>query len=285
MTWGWTLSGDSTQEYLSGLALRLERVIADGQLRHVSRVVVVRETGSTQDLAARFGAGAVVIAGHQTSGRGRLGRGWEDADSKGVALTLAAPADAFEPDLLSMAAGVAAARTVEAALRHAADGLPGLRNWEEGGIGLRWPNDVVERVSATSGRSGRKCAGVLVERREGLALIGIGLNVSQREADWGEALRTRAVSVRQLGSAWEREDVAARLVVELDGVLRLDRGVLSSAWRARDVLVGSRRSFVCDNQTHTGIVEDIDPAHHILLRGDDGKGISLPALTTSMVHE
>lgn len=103
--------------------------------------------------------GAVAVAEHQTAGRGRSGRTWEDAPSRAILVTvlLRPPTGRVLPEL-SLVAGLACAEAVEAAT-----GLDAL---------VKWPNDVVV--------ADRKVAGLLLELDGGAVLCGIGINVAQR---------------------------------------------------------------------------------------------------------
>ena len=92
--------------------------------------------------------GSVVVADHQTAGRGRQGREWAAPAGTALLVTFVlAPTPA-----LVFAAGVAAA---EACGR---------------GVRLKWPNDLI--------LADRKLGGVLAELRQGRALVGIGINLS-----------------------------------------------------------------------------------------------------------
>ena len=53
-------------------------------------------------------------------------------------------------------------------------------------------------------------AGVLVEQADGLAVIGIGINVSQR--DWPGAMADTAISLAQAGLQISRLDVLERVL-------------------------------------------------------------------------
>jgi BirA family biotin operon repressor/biotin-[acetyl-CoA-carboxylase] ligase len=134
------------------------------------RVEVVDEAGSTNAVVAdraRAGEpdGLVVVAEHQTAGRGRLDRTWEaPARSSLTFSVLLRPsvAGARWP-WLPLLAGHA----VATALR--ADGFD---------AAVKWPNDVL----LGTGPDERKVAGILVERVETdagpAAVVGVGLNVS-----------------------------------------------------------------------------------------------------------
>jgi BirA family biotin operon repressor/biotin-[acetyl-CoA-carboxylase] ligase len=112
---------------------------------------------------ARSGAaeGTVVVAEHQTAGRGRLDRTWEarPGSSLTFSLVLRPTVPAGDWPWLPLLTG----HVVAGALR------------EQGyAAGVKWPNDVLI--------DDRKVAGILVERVETptgpAAVVGIGLNVS-----------------------------------------------------------------------------------------------------------
>lgn len=128
-------------------------------------LVLVAETGSTnadvrtaaQD--GRAGPGYVVVAEHQTAGRGRLDRTWSAAPGEALTFSVLVRPERVPADRwawLPLLAGVAVA-----------DAVHGLR--------LKWPNDVWDA-------DGGKVAGILVERIDApsgpMAVIGIGLNVT-----------------------------------------------------------------------------------------------------------
>jgi BirA family biotin operon repressor/biotin-[acetyl-CoA-carboxylase] ligase len=132
-------------------------------------------------LAARGAAeGLIAVADAQEAGRGRLGRRWESPPRLGLYCSLLThPAlEGERLPLLALAAGMAAARAV----RRCA-GAP---------VVLQWPNDLMIRQ--------RKVGGVLLEAWTAggrpRAVVGWGLNLSQRPADFSPALRRRATSLR-----------------------------------------------------------------------------------------
>lgn len=113
-----------------------------------SRVVRVNTATSTQDLARELGVGSVVVAEHQTAGRGRLDRAWEAPPGTALLVSFV-----LRPDpLLSLAAGVAAATACGPEVR------------------LKWPNDLLI--------DGRKLGGILVETTSDKAICGIGINLT-----------------------------------------------------------------------------------------------------------
>ncbi len=143
--------------------------------------------GSTNDEAfrrAREGApeGLVVVAGHQTAGKGRLGRSWFDDAGRSlmfsVLLRPELPLRFFPLLALALASAVADAGAEIV-------GEP---------LTIKWPNDVLHR--------GRKLCGVLAESRAltpgapPALILGAGVNVNLLPEDFPDELRERATSLR-----------------------------------------------------------------------------------------
>src|SRR3954468_2469752 len=136
-------------------------------------VEVLEESPSTNaELArrAREGApeGLVVVAEHQSAGRGRLDRVWVTPPRAALTVSLLVDPAAVPVGRwpwLPLLTGLAVVDAVAA--------VAGL------GASLKWPNDVL--------LGGRKVAGILTERveRDGgaVAVVGVGLNVSSTRAE------------------------------------------------------------------------------------------------------
>jgi len=163
-----TLSGDLGRRPLSAAALDHALRAAGTSWRDIR---LLDETGSTNldaTAAARDGApeGLVVLAEHQSAGRGRRERTWTAPRAAGLTFSvLLRPVDvpAGRWSWISLAAGVA----VAAALTR------------DAGVAsrLKWPNDV-------QAADGRKLAGILAERvaadTGSAVVLGIGINVTLR---------------------------------------------------------------------------------------------------------
>ena len=157
--------------------------------------VVLRATESTNLLARHVVSegGATrspwppcwFVAFEQQAGRGRLGRHWTSEPGVGIYVTLLTEVSQWQVErisLLPLMVGTAAAQSLRAP-------LVGTRQADE--IRLKWPNDLIV--------SGRKLGGILIEslEQEGrrFAIVGIGINHGQAEADLPEA---RATSLRMV---------------------------------------------------------------------------------------
>lgn len=169
--------------------------------------------------------GVVLLAEHQTAGRGRLDRTWTAPARSGLTMSvLVRPDDvpAARWPWIPLLAGLSVAAT----LRRAA-GVEAV---------LKWPNDVLV--------GDRKVAGLLVERVEpaggvpGLpaAVIGIGLNVTLRRE---EMPAPTATSLVLEGASSTDRSLLAR------ATLRTLEGMLTDWYRHRgDPSAGLRMSYV-----------------------------------------
>ena len=158
----------------------------------------VEECESTQRLLdASAPEGSTVAADHQSAGRGRLGRTWEDVAGRSilVSLVLRPPVPMSEWPRLSLVAGGAVAAAIRGETGVAAS--------------LRHPNDVVV--------AGRKLVGLLPEARDGRVVLGIGVNVNQSADELPAETVKPATSLRvELGHEIERAPLLAEILYELE---------------------------------------------------------------------
>lgn len=239
----------------------LQHAIPAGRL---DRFHYVAEIGSTNDRAialALEGApeGTAVLAEAQRAGRGRRGRDWFSPPGAGLYLSVVIrPAARAEWTLVTIAAGVAAARAVTVAT-----GLP---------LELKWPNDLVV------GRPWRKVGGVLCESvgsgaRVDAVVVGIGLNL--RHAAYPPEIAARATAIEtELGRGVDRGAIVAALLEELDEVVgRLragDRAGVCDAWRrlAASGLHGAPVRWHDQGRDRTGIVRGLDDDGALVVAAD-----------------
>lgn len=173
-------------------------------------------------------SGSVVVCERQTAGRGRRGRNWLSApgDSLTFSLLWRFAAGMPPPVGLSLAAGVAAARTLE--------------GMGAAGVYLKWPNDILA--------GGAKLGGILVETvahaGRHAAVIGIGLNIQlpQGIADAVDGEAGALASV--MPYAPSRNLLLANLLDALAAMLadfeRTGFAGFAAQWQARNAHAGQR---------------------------------------------
>ncbi|MCV7409360.1 biotin--acetyl-CoA-carboxylase ligase [Mycobacterium florentinum] len=221
---------DSLRQPLDAAALRKELV---GTGMGWRRLEVVEQTGSTNaDLLARAAdgtdiAGAVLIAEHQTAGRGRHGRRWSASPRAQITMSVAVsvvdvPVTGW--GWLPLATGVAVVDAVAPLLPAGVE------------LGLKWPNDVLA--------GGGKLAGILAEVARPVVVIGLGLNVTQAPE---EVDGPGATSLLDLGvAAPDRDQLVRSVLRSLGGRIvgwQTARGAdwqLAADYRARSLTIGTR---------------------------------------------
>lgn len=222
----------------------------------VSEVIVYERTASTQDAAwrhRRADAGVAVVASVQTDGRGQRGRRWQDGEAMTLPMSFALP-DAPGDVGLAARAGLAALDACRAA-------APGAD------LRIKWPNDVVARVD----NGDRKLAGVLIERRDRWAVVGVGVNVFQSAGDLAGV--PGACSLAMLGGSTDRLALAAGLLSTLGRWLGADDDAVRAAWAARDAMIGTERAFLVGQERITGVVVGLDPLTAITVRTPEGERV------------
>lgn len=226
------------------------------------RIIVLSQTASTQGdarLLSEGRAGLAVVGKRQIAGRGRQGRVWDDSEGASLSVSMV-----VQPSLpaagLSLAVGLGIIEACESL------GTPRL--------GLKWPNDVVERID---GGRGRKLAGVLIEADQSLAIVGVGLNVSTRENQWSAGLERSAVSLAQLGLEIDRPTVAAAVLAGVSRWLDATPTAIGERWLEVGTLRGERCRFRVEGRSVTGVVIDLDKQWRLVLEADDGTRVRIDA--------
>jgi BirA family transcriptional regulator, biotin operon repressor / biotin---[acetyl-CoA-carboxylase] ligase len=194
------------------------------------QVLRVGSVKSTQDVARGMPVGSIVVADHQTAGRGRLERRWESP--RGTALLVSF---VLEPNpLLSLAAGVAAAEACGPDVR------------------LKWPNDLLLH--------GKKLGGILVETTPERAICGIGINLTWAPDGAAKLEQDRDVVLDRLRTSIEHwtaapPDAILRRWRELSATLGRRIRIDSTEGVAEDIgangeLIVDGRPFVAGSVTH-----------------------------------
>jgi len=214
---------------------------------------------STNDHAARLRRGdklfapAAVLAGRQTAGRGRGDNTWWSPPGC-ITITFVVPTEENLPaQELPLIAGLA--------LRNAAAEVIG----DDQSIQLKWPNDLLYR--------GRKLAGLLCERINGIDLIGIGLNVNVNPAKAPKPLREIITSLSAItGQAkLDPTDVLIRVAGQLHRMLLRRRehsfAGFVAEYSRHHALPGKRVTVIVPHEPAiTGRCQGIDDAGRLLVK-------------------
>lgn len=230
------------------------------------RIKYVDELDSTQTTAKQLVAagaaeGTVVIAEHQTQGKGTRGKAWHSPKGKGIwmSIVLKPPIPALYISQLTLLSAVALCRTINKQL--------GLN------IGVKWPNDLLI--------DGKKVSGILLESsseddRLRYVIAGVGISVNITKDDFPKELHDKATSLQiETGERIAREQLLCAFLTQFEQLyeLYLDKGFapIKSLWEAlsvsldRPIEVHSAFGFI------SGIAKGLDETGALLVTEDDGQ--------------
>lgn len=201
--------------------------------RHVHYYDTVESTQLVAHELVRSGApdGTVVIAEHQTAGRGRMMREWESSEGKGIWMTViirpnVAPHQAPQFTLVTAVSIVQAMKAC-------------FNNFTPE---IKWPNDILV--------NGKKTTGILTEMvaeadRIQALLIGIGINVNQQPEDFPDELQNIATSIAiEEGEQIERVHFVANVLDFLEHYsnhyVKNGFGMIKTLWEQSSGTIGKQ---------------------------------------------
>lgn len=256
--------------------------LADSPGARFADVRWVPETGSTNADAmdlARHGApeGVVVVADHQTAGRGRAGRTWSAPPGASLLTSVLLRPPAEVADGCTMAVALAASEAVE----QVAGFVPR----------LKWPNDLVWPGDGSG--PDRKLAGILAEAdwptgssassgvrkaapgERVVVVVGIGVNVTWPD-ELPEELADIAVACNHVsGTPVDREDLLVAMLTRLahwyGRLVSGDRAALVDAWRARSATLGRRVRIDLGRDDVVGTAVDVTEEGHLVVETLEGE--------------
>ena len=204
--------------------------------------------------------GTAVLAKMQTAGRGRLGRSFHSPEGQGIYLSFLLRPRCHATALMHLTCAVGCA------VCDAVAQVTGLRP------GIKWTNDLV------FGK--RKLGGILTELsldsagNVDFAVVGIGINCTQKVSDFPEDIQNIATSLSQIaGSEVDIPKLTAAILTSLltmSGRLLTHRAEILSQYRRACITLGKEISVGTPTSLRHGIAADIDPDGALLVDFPDG---------------
>ena len=220
----------------------------------------IDSTNEQAKIMAKQGAphGTVIIAGHQSKGKGRMGRSFSSPEGMGIYLSvILRPACRAEQLMhLTCAAGVAMCDAIES--------VTGYRP------GIKWINDLVAE--------GKKLGGILTELsidpQSGVvqyAIVGIGINCCQCRADFPEDIRDIAISLKTAtGQAVEPAVFAAAMIQSLEKIDLSAKAEILTAYQKDCITIGKEIVLLRSDEKCYGTAVGIDNDGALLVTFPDG---------------
>lgn len=205
--------------------------------------------------------GQVVVANHQSAGKGRLGRSFHSPENKGIYLSLLLRPKTLPADTACITAWVAVAtiRALEKAI--------GIQPQ------VKWVNDIMLH--------GKKIGGILtemsVESESGQIqhlVVGIGLNVNHEEQDFPPELSEKASSLFiETGKRFNRAQLTAFLIQSLDQMI-LDwpheKAIYCQQYRKSCISLQKEVMILKQGNQIRAFAEDIDESFGLIIQYTNG---------------
>lgn len=230
------------------------------------QLYVLPVVDSTQREAQRLwkkgGAnGTVVVAQHQTAGRGTRGRIWHSPPQSGAwfSMLLQLPIDLKRAPIITLLTAVALYET--------------LLNWcQPEQLQIKWPNDLL--------LAGKKCAGILTELHHhdehgAQLVIGVGVNLNQEHNDFPMELQEHATSLAMgTGEKVQPSLLIALFLAKMEEWLALyqqeGNSAVLHAWTSYAGMIGQRVMTQLEGKDTNVIIHGLDEQGRLLLLDKQG---------------
>ncbi len=293
------MPGDGARNAVAAVAgSRARAELAGGRFADVRWVAETGSTNADVMALARDGApdGVVVVADHQSAGRGRRSRSWAAPAGGSLLLSVLMRPPAAVAGALTMATAVALAEAVE----RVAGVTPG----------LKWPNDLVLE-GPLAGRHARpgpgpdtssgdhKLAGILAEadwpagstvsggwrepaaHERAVVVVGVGLNVRWPEPSSDDEgakevvdVADTAVALNWVGADVDRVDLLVAFLRRLDecygNLVGTGPAAVMAEWRRRSATLGRRVRVDVGGDDVEGTAIDVTAEGQLVVETLDG---------------
>lgn len=189
----------------------------------------------------------LVRAEEQTAGYGRRGHNWLSPKGKNLLVTFAFALTDEVPSLLCHKLCLSLTQTLETS------SLPAK---------IKWPNDVL--------LEGKKVAGVVCEIVDGVAYLGLGLNVNTTAEELAPITPPATSLFAASGKEWDRNALEAKILANFLQASRFSK----AEYEKRLLFVGQKISVDDEGKISTGICRGISEKGALLLE-IDGEIMSL----------
>ncbi|KIL44178.1 biotin--[acetyl-CoA-carboxylase] ligase [Jeotgalibacillus soli] len=228
-------------------------------------IVFYQTLDSTQKIAHQLAQesapeGTLVIAEEQKTGRGRMSRQWYSPPGTGIWMSLL-----LRPELPPQKAPQFTLIT-SVAIVQAIEEVCGLQ------VQIKWPNDLLI--------DGKKITGILTElqadsERIYSLIIGMGMNVNQKQADFPEELHEIATSLALAkGEPVSRAKLVQRVLFHIERYYKMymDKGFepIKLLWESYAVTIGKHITARTLHDSISGVALGITDEGVLLLEDKDG---------------
>jgi len=201
--------------------------------------------------------GLVVIADHQSKGRGRFNREWLTTAGQDVTISILFKPSLNKLHMLNMVASLAIQKTIYEITKEKAE--------------IKWPNDVLVK--------GKKVSGILIEtvmsnaNEVDFAVVGIGLNVNLDLAEM-DMIKDSATSISLIkGSITDKYEVLSILLNMIDKHYQLlQQGIdLCIEWSSNLSTIGAQVKVSNGKNIILGYAVGVDSVGNLIIETNEEK--------------
>ena len=180
------------------------------------KIEYIRTTGSTNKTIYdmwqnnEIHSGGALITDQQTEGKGRRENQWISSTNKSLTFSfILNDEDEVLNNKISLISGIAII-----------DGIKKIANLD---CQLKWPNDIMYK--------NKKLGGILIEKKEGVFIVGIGINVN--DLDFEESIQNKACSIYSITSRnTQREPLLAFIFNSFENLLTKNMSEIVKKWES-----------------------------------------------------
>ncbi len=195
-------------------------------------------------------SGDAIIADQQTAGRGRRGNNW--ISNPGESITCSIIIKDEDDSLvkkLPLISGIAI--------------IKGIKQLTKLNCNLKWPNDIL--------LDSKKIGGILIEKKDGHFIIGIGLNVNESELD--KSIENSTSIRLELGRTVQREPLLAFIFNHFETLLGNNLSSIINEWESLCLHMDRMVKFHQSNQLMSVTFLGLNENGEANIQTDDGKKI------------
>lgn len=223
-----------------------ENYIIEIKRKVTSTNLIMKEKAQT--VAEDF---SVLIAGEQTTGRGRLGRTFHSPKGTGIYMSiLLTPEKDRNPLLITVDTAVCAARVLEK--------ITGEKTL------IKWVNDIYIK--------GKKVCGILAEKVGDKIVLGIGINVFSPKGGFPDDIKDRAGALFEVKERYIKEKVIAELLNELYSIyMNPVREELLAEYKNRSIVTGKNILILRNGGEEEAFAIDINDDYSLMVKKENGE--------------
>lgn len=206
--------------------------------------------------------GALVLADHQSSGKGRLGKQWSSPPQTGIWMSII-----LRPEIMPTQAPfitILAALAVAVSIEQVTCIKPE----------IKWPNDIVVEK--------KKVCGILTEmsaeiERINYIIVGIGINVNMDKDDFPPELEAIATSIKMITGQAVNRNILIRTLLEnfeyyyVKALANGQRSEIIAEYKKYSLTLDSRVRAIYQSAEIVGQAIDITDEGELIIRDDDGQ--------------